>query len=79
MNKCSECFAEGYHNIGCSRKYAKVSITTRNLKGTAIAERFPDTPLLDTEIEIELKAAVSYVDLEKLTEEIQAVIDKYSI
>lgn len=85
MNKCPLCFANGYHENGCSRKYATNEITKslsnwHSVTGHFEAERFPDSPLCDTSVKLDFEPfCISWDQKEKFMSDLAEVVRKYMI
>lgn len=80
LPKCSECRAEGYHESDCSRKYVKDHITLCEVRAGFQAERYPDMPLLDTNVDIKIDTfCIIWEKRNKLVQELLNVIEKYKI
>lgn len=78
--KCSQCGAEGYHESYCSNKFAIGTVSDGDVSALCTAERFPDSPLLDTRVELTVQPfAVTWKDREKLVKAISKIIEKYRI
>jgi hypothetical protein len=68
-----------------NRKFAKDAVTEdtgpyHSITGKFEAEKYPNTPLLDTTVELEIpRFAITWEDRHKLMKELAEVIGKYQI
>lgn len=79
FKKCSLCGGEGYHNAGCSLKYATDNLKYDGIEMFCTAERFQGEPLLDTNIELKIEFCTTWEQRRNLLNELNDVIKKYKI
>lgn len=79
--KCNICQAENYHEDFCDRKYAERTVMGEYFKIKCIAERYPNTPLADTWLEIKSinHPIISWSKIDSFAKELSQVINKYKL